>query len=86
MELWMKLSQAFETMPLAAQFFVGLVLLAFAGASVYSRINLKFGAAVFPGYPPERLRTDKIHIIAYTGIPVFLALMFFGLLGTYHFG
>ncbi|MEM6915220.1 MAG: hypothetical protein AAF491_01540 [Verrucomicrobiota bacterium] len=81
----MKMSQAFETMPLAAQIFVGLVLLSFAGASVYSRINLKFGATVFPDFPAEKLRTDKIHIIAYTGIPVLLALLFFGLMATYHF-
>ncbi len=71
-------------MPVPAQIFVGLCLLAFASASLYARINLKFGSTVFPGYPTEKLRTDKMHILAYTGIPVFLALFFFSLLATYH--
>ncbi|MDF2378285.1 MAG: hypothetical protein P1U81_18755 [Verrucomicrobiales bacterium] len=84
MDRWKNLSLVFDTMPVPAQIFVGLFLLAFAGASLYARLNVKFGAAVFPGFPPERLRTDKLHIIAYTGIPVFLALFFFGLLATYH--
>lgn len=84
MDRWKNLSLVFDTMPVPAQIFVGLFLLAFACASLYARLNLKFGAAVFPGYPPEKLRTDKLHIIAYTGIPVFLALFFFGLLATYH--
>ncbi|MDF1657389.1 MAG: hypothetical protein P1U58_07240 [Verrucomicrobiales bacterium] len=84
MERWTNLSLVFDTMPVPAQIFVGLFLLAFAGASLYARLNLKFGATVFPGFPPEKLRTDKLHIIAYTGIPVFLAVFFFSLLVTYH--
>lgn len=84
MQKWTNLSLVFDTMPLPAQIFVGLFLLAFAGASLYARISPAFGATVFPGFPPERLRTDKLHIIAYTGIPVFLAVFFFALLATYH--
>lgn len=84
MEKWTNLSLVFETMPVPAQVFVGMFLLFFAGASLYARINTKFGATVFPGFPEERLRTDKLHILAYTGIPVFLALFFFSLLATYH--
>ncbi len=84
METWIHLSKAFATMPVFAQIFVGLVLLAFAGASLYARFNLKFGEAVFPGVSAEKLRNDKLHIIAYTGIPVVLALFFFSLMATYH--
>ena len=84
MEKIVQLSRVFETMPIAAQIFVGLVLVGFAGASIYSRINLDFGAKTFSGIPREQLRTNKAHIACYTGIPVLLALSFLLLLVVHH--
>ncbi|MAS92132.1 MAG: hypothetical protein CMO55_02955 [Verrucomicrobiales bacterium] len=76
--------EVFEVMPIYAQIFVGAIIFAFAAASVYSRINLNFGAKTFSGIPREQLRTNVGHILVYTGIPVVLAIAFFTMVAIYY--
>ena len=82
MRLLRQLEGLIEGWPLWAQLLVGVGLLAFSLASIYGRINTTFGVKVFSKVPEEEIRSNWIHIIGYTIVPVLVTVGYAGILYT----
>ncbi len=80
MRMLRQLESLFETMPPWAQWAVGAFLLLFSIASVVGRFSPAIGAKVFSRIPPERLRKDVGHILAYTVVPLLVTVGYLVLL------
>ena len=74
MRLLRQLEGLIEGWPLWAQLLVGAALLAFSVASIYGRINPSFGVKVFSKVPEDQIRTNWVHIIGYTIVPVIVTI------------
>ncbi len=70
-----------DQMPLWGQVLVGIGLLVYSVLSIYGRMNPNFGKKIFSKIPAEEIRTNKIHIIGYTIIPVVVTIGYLILLG-----
>ena len=81
-----QLSGLMDQMPPWAQWLVGIGLVLFSAASIYGRINVRFGTKVFSKVPPEDIRSNTGHIIGYTVIPVIVTVVYCLLLWTKYFG
>ncbi len=69
-----------EELPLWGQILLGLFLGAYSILSVYGRFNPGFGKKLFSKIPESEIRTNKIHILGYTVIPVIVTVGYFFLL------
>ncbi|MFC1705194.1 hypothetical protein ACFL59_00045 [Planctomycetota bacterium] len=77
-----QVQQLIDQLPGWAQLLVGALLVAFSVVSIYARVNTRFGARVFSRVPPERLRTNYLHVVQYTLTPVLVTIVYVGLLFT----
>ncbi len=65
-----------DQMPGWAQILVGIVLVSFALASIYGRINPDFGIKIFSRIPKENIRSNIGHIIQYTVMPIVVTIVY----------
>ena len=77
------LNQMIDQMPMWGQYVLAVLLIAFAVASVYGRLNPKFGAELFSKVPEEEIRSNVGHIIRYTVVPSVVCVLYVVLLVTY---
>ena len=84
MRLLRQLEGLIEGWPLWAQLLVGVALLAFSLASIYGRINPSFGVKVFSKVPEDQIRSNWIHIIGYTVVPVIVTIGYAFILYSKH--
>ena len=84
MRLLRQLEGLIEGWPLWAQLLVGVALLAFSVASIYGRINTSFGVKVFSKVPEDQIRSNWIHIIGYTVVPVIVTIGYAFILYSKH--
>ena len=75
-----------EGWPLWGQILLGVALLAYSVLSIYGRFNTTLGSKIFSKIPEEEIRTNWIHIIGYTIVPVIITVGYFLLLYSKHFG
>jgi hypothetical protein len=69
-----------DALPPWAQIAVAVALVAFSLASIYGRINPKFGGKIFSRVPEEEIQTNVWHIVRYTLIPVIVTATYLVLL------
>jgi hypothetical protein len=73
-----------DEMPVWAQLVVAALLVLYAVASVYGRIDTRFGSKIFSRIPERELRTNMGHIFQYTVMPVIVCLGFLFVLIARH--
>jgi hypothetical protein len=71
-----------DTMPYWAQILFGVLLIAVSIVMVYGRINTEFGKKIFTKIPESEIRTNIIHILEYTIIPILITILYFYLMLT----
>ena len=74
MRLLYQLENMVHQWPLWAQLGAGAFLVVYSVASVYGRINPRFGIKIFSRVPEAEIRTNKGHIISYTVVPVIVTV------------
>lgn len=62
-------------LPVWGQILLAAFLVLFSVASVYGRINPRFGAKVFSRIPEDQIQTNVFHIVWYTVFPVVATLL-----------
>ncbi len=77
-----QLSRLYDSMPIWLRVVVGLFLVGFSFASVYGRIDTRFGRSLFSRIPESEIRSDVGHILGYTVVPVLVTLGFAALVIT----
>lgn len=82
LRLFRQVETFIDTAPFWAQIAMGILLLAISIVMIYGRINTQFGKKIFSKIPEEEIRTNKLHIIEYTVIPVLATAVYFYLLLT----
>ncbi len=80
MRLLRQLEGLIEGLPPWGQVLLGLFLGAYSILSVYGRFNPGVGKKLFSKIPESEIRTNKIHILGYTVIPVIVTVGYFFLL------
>ena len=80
------LAEMLDSMPVWGQYALAAFLVVYSIVSIYGRINVNFGAKVFSKIPPNEIRTNQGHILAYTGIPLALTIGYLILLWAKHTG
>ncbi len=62
------------------QILIGLFLVVYSILSVYGRMNPSVGKKLFSKIPKSEIRTNKLHILSYTVVPIIVTLGYFVLL------
>lgn len=75
-----QLAGMLDSMPIWAQFAIAAGLLAYSFVAIYGRMNVDFGAKVFSKVPRDQIRTNQVHILQYTIIPVAVTVAYLLLL------
>lgn len=75
-----QLIEMFNTIPRPVQFVIAAALVAFSLASLYGRINTRFGAKVFSRVEESQIRRNVGHILQYTVVPIIVTAAFVALL------
>ena len=79
-----QLSRMIGDMPVWVQIGIAIFLTAYSLASIYGRLNPKFGKYIFSKIPPEQIQTNSGHIFQYTVIPCVVWLGYLALLAVHH--
>lgn len=69
----------FENSPIWLRYGLAGFLVSYCLASIWGRIDLRFGAKIFSQVAPQHIRTDIWHIVMYTIIPVLLTTYYLSL-------
>ena len=86
MRILRQLEGLIDGLPPWGQVLLGMALLAYSGLSIYGRVNVSVGKKIFSKVPEDQIRTNWVHIIGYTVVPVIVTVGYSLLLYTKHFG
>lgn len=86
MRMLRQLSEMLDGMPVWAQIAVAAALVLYSIASIYGRIDTRFGAKLFSKVPPHEIRTNQSHLFAYTGVPLAVTIGYLILLWARYSG
>ncbi len=75
-----QLEALLDGIPVWGQILIGLFLVVYSILSVYGRMNPSVGRKLFSKIPESEIKTNKLHILSYTVVPVFVTLGYFILL------
>ncbi len=75
-----QLEALLDGIPVWGQVLIGIFLVAYSVLSIYGRFNPSVGKKLFSKIPESEIRTNKIHILSYTVVPIFVTLGYFVLL------
>ncbi len=84
MRQFQQLQQLIDQIPPWGQIAIAILLVLYSILSIYGRINTRVGAKVFSKIPESEIRTNKVHIVSYTIIPVIVTVGYLYLLSQRH--
>lgn len=86
MRILRQLEGLIDGLPPWGQILLGVALLAYSILSIYGRVNVSVGKKIFSKVPEDQIRSNWVHIIGYTVVPVIVTAGYYLLLYTKHFG
>ena len=85
MRILRQLEGLIDGLPPWGQILLGVALLAYSILSIYGRVNVSVGKKIFSKVPEDQIRSNWVHIIGYTVVPVIVTVGYFFLLYAKHF-